>query len=213
MIDKYESMDVRPWERQPGEEKARYDAFCVYRDLGPDRTLELLAKVCDRKKSTLYKYSSHNNWTERVAAWDEYQDAMRREAHNEVAAGMAERHARLSLLIQEKVIMRLKTMPIERMSTRELAQLIDIAVKIERQAFGEPGAIIENQGNPLVQEIQNIYNDVKVINADPNAVDAALKAWKSVATGDGDGTPESSEHGTHVQPEAISAPPSHSPSE
>lgn len=39
------------WERQPRESSKAYAAFCVYRDLGPERSLEKVRQNLDKPRS------------------------------------------------------------------------------------------------------------------------------------------------------------------
>ena len=62
------------YDRQEGETNKAYAAFCIYRDLGVDRTLEKAAKnfypsdprqIGARNRSQLSVWSRHNNWVKR----------------------------------------------------------------------------------------------------------------------------------------------------
>lgn len=59
-----------------GESPLAFACFCVYRDMGPTRSLRLAGeqKVNGKKRSLAQwgKWSSRFGWKERVAAWDEY---------------------------------------------------------------------------------------------------------------------------------------------
>ncbi len=62
---------MNPWDRQEGETPKAYAAFCAYRDLGTERSLEKVGgssakvRVCER-------WSSRYSWPARAAAWDEH---------------------------------------------------------------------------------------------------------------------------------------------
>ena len=78
---------ARLWERQKGESESAYAAFLIYRDLGPNRTLELAAEwqADDANPngtktvpiSGLKKFSAKWDWVERCRAWDNHLQAER----------------------------------------------------------------------------------------------------------------------------------------
>jgi hypothetical protein len=76
-----------PWEQQPHEGIHAFDAFAVYRDLGPDRSIdrawrsihgadETGAKRSGKKKTLLERrwrlWFSEFNWLTRANAYDRY---------------------------------------------------------------------------------------------------------------------------------------------
>jgi len=60
------------WERQNNESSKAYAAFCVYRDLGPERSLEKVRQNLDkpRTRKWLGEWSVKYNWVERAQAYD-----------------------------------------------------------------------------------------------------------------------------------------------
>jgi hypothetical protein len=58
------------WDRQPGEGRAAYDHFCIYRDLGPGRTLEECRKVAGITMNVAEGYSARFSWVARTDQWD-----------------------------------------------------------------------------------------------------------------------------------------------
>ena len=62
----------KPYDRQPHETDKSWAAFCVYRDLGRERTLEKAQKQCNYKSCyNLFQWSSKYKWRERCRAFDD----------------------------------------------------------------------------------------------------------------------------------------------
>ncbi len=131
------------WERQPGETGKAYSHFAKYRDLGPERSMEKLRKNLGVKVSQtrLEQLSVKYNWVNRAAAYDDYIDRKKREEKEKAILDMAERHARLAVAFQQKVVERLRELDSAELEPRDLSKWLDIAVKVERLARGEPTEI------------------------------------------------------------------------
>jgi hypothetical protein len=88
---------AEPWSRQPGVSARAYSAFCVYRDLGPARSLAHVTHCCrgrqaasavtpehaksgrlskTRKSGQVGAWSRTHAWGERCRSWDSYQSAV-----------------------------------------------------------------------------------------------------------------------------------------
>lgn len=74
-------MKTSPWEKQPGETSTDFKYFCIYRDMGYERTLEKTQQQAGLKsmKSVAIRSSKHH-WVARAAAWDNHLDGQRRKA-------------------------------------------------------------------------------------------------------------------------------------
>ena len=75
------------WERQSGETDKSFDAFTIFRDLGPNRTLvdvfrrrspDSRASASGRLPSYFVDWASKWNWKERAAAYDAHLDSVKR---------------------------------------------------------------------------------------------------------------------------------------
>jgi hypothetical protein len=53
---------------------------------------------------------------------------------------MARRHVEMARAVQEKLLMRLDSLTIDDIAVRDLPRLLDVAVKVERQALGLEGS-------------------------------------------------------------------------
>lgn len=63
------------WARQNSERSKAFSLFCMYRDMGPERSLEKLHQICPEPAPavrTLKLYSKTHDWVKRVQAYDDY---------------------------------------------------------------------------------------------------------------------------------------------
>ncbi len=128
------------WERQPGESSKAYAVYCVYRDLGPERSLEKAIQKLDKKrvKQTIWQWSSKYNWVARCQAYDDYIERRKREEKEKAILEMAERHAKLAMAFQQRIAQRIQQIEPSELSPSDLAKWLDVATKLERLSRGEP---------------------------------------------------------------------------
>ena len=77
------SPKFKPYDRQPNETDKSWAAFCVYRDMGRDRSLAKLQQERGDKgdkniQSILFKWSVKHSWVKRCSAFDD--DELERES-------------------------------------------------------------------------------------------------------------------------------------
>lgn len=62
----------KPYDRQPNETDKSWAAFCIYRDMGRERTLAKAQKECNYKSCyNLFQWSSKYKWSNRCSAFDD----------------------------------------------------------------------------------------------------------------------------------------------
>jgi hypothetical protein len=145
----------KPWDRQVGESSKTYSHFCIYRDMGTDRSLRKLA--ADAKTTSnlrqLQHWSARWNWVARCQSYDDElqrQDRLRREKERR---DMVSRHAKIAVLGQNLVVkgieklLRLIEEGERELSASDASRLLDVAVKVERLSRGEPTEISELGGS------------------------------------------------------------------
>ena len=74
------------WEKRESETARAYRAFCVYRDMGVDRSLAKVREKLDKKtgyERQLGEWSSDHEWVKRVAAYDAHLEALLRNEQEE----------------------------------------------------------------------------------------------------------------------------------
>lgn len=64
------SMEPDPWNMRTDESPRAYDAFWIYLNLWPDRSIPRAAAVLGKSVSLLWRWSARYGWVERAAAWD-----------------------------------------------------------------------------------------------------------------------------------------------
>lgn len=130
------------WERQPGETAKAYNAFCVYRDLGPGRSLEKAAQALGLKSRKYFSnWHARHNWVARAEAYDMYIEKLKRQEHEQAILEMTRRHAELAVAFQEKIAERIRTIDPNELTPQDLARWLEIATKLERLSRGEPTEI------------------------------------------------------------------------
>jgi hypothetical protein len=130
------SETVKLWMRLDGETFAAYNAFCCYRDMGVDRSYTLVAQKLDISRTLVARWASRWRWQKRITAYLHHLDADHLRKQRLDIQDMNARHRKLSLVFQEKIADRLKTLDVNDLTPQDLAKWAAVAVEIERGAFG-----------------------------------------------------------------------------
>jgi hypothetical protein len=132
-----------------GESATCFSSFCVYRDLGPQRTLAKAAEIAQRSTAVFEGYSKKGNWVARAAAWDLAKDRAAREAELEAIRDMRKRHVEIALNLQQLGLLSLESY-LKRvqeqgavLSAEELLKVLRQGTDLERLTRGEPQQITE----------------------------------------------------------------------
>ncbi len=128
------------WERLPNESSKAYQAFCIYRDLGVERSLEKVAQNRGKpgSKSWLNTWSTKYHWVERAQAYDDYMEQEKRKEQERAILEMVERHTKEAMALQQKALERLKSLDSSELSTKDVLSYLLEAMKLERLSRGEP---------------------------------------------------------------------------
>jgi hypothetical protein len=112
--------DRPPWARRDDETDAQWMGFKKFRDVGLGRTIEEAWAEYARKRglkserapSHFHEWKDENDWLERAAEWDRYQDRQYRadieEARRDATRKLADRASNAALLLAAKATGRLK---------------------------------------------------------------------------------------------------------
>jgi len=163
--------DRQPWERVSHESSKAYMHFSLYMSMGVTRSLRKLAEDtrCISKVAQLRRWSVRHGWVQRTQEYDAYQEQLLRLEQEKERRQMAKRHASIAVLGQNLVVSSLQRTveeltqnPEKKLSIRDVTHLLDIAVKVERLARGEPTEISELEGSaarPLRLTVEEIARE------------------------------------------------------
>lgn len=149
----------KPWERQPDETPKQYEAFCVYRDMGTNRTLEKVGQHLGKSATLMERWSSKNQWVNRVTAWDDERERIERETAQkqqlEDIKKMRKRHAAIATQMIVKASMALQQIPPEEVKAADISRMVDVASKLERISRGDVGDVVEERdGGKAIDPVQ-----------------------------------------------------------
>jgi hypothetical protein len=174
---------VEVWERQFGESVKAYQAFAIFRDLGADRSCQEVARRLSKSGTQIYKWSSKWNWYNRARAFDLEQERQNRELWHKERIEMDERQAKISLMLQDKVVKRLINMTEAEIAKTPLAMMIkafEIAVKIERLARGVATEHVANDYEGEIN-VRSSMLDYEKILRDPKATELTCQLLDHLA--------------------------------
>ncbi len=149
----------KPWERQPDETTKPYEAFCVYRDMGIERSIRKVAERLSKSETLMARWSTKNNWVERVTAWDDEQERIEREAAQkqqlEDIKKMRKRHAAIATQMLIKASTALQSLPPDEVKAADISRMVDVASKLERISRGDVGDVVEERdGGKAIDPVQ-----------------------------------------------------------
>lgn len=146
-----------PWERQKGESRQAFAAFCTYRDLGVTRSIVRASETLAKSGSLLSRWSQDWHWVARTNGYDDHLAAVAVQQAEQESREMVQRHARLSVAVLNLVAKRLAGPDVidhRKLDAQDVARLLDTAVKIERAARGVPDItrqeVTGKDGGPVV---------------------------------------------------------------
>jgi hypothetical protein len=80
---------MRAYERLPAESPQAFEAYKVYRDMGPGRSRKLVGERLGKDVSLMSRWQGRHSWVERARERDEYIDSIKQQAIDEYAREQA----------------------------------------------------------------------------------------------------------------------------
>jgi hypothetical protein len=154
-----------PWDRLPNERSKAYHLFCMYRDLGPTRTLERLARVEDSNskrvatRANLKVYSRKYDWVARARSYDDYLAEKERIDNEQLILEMNRRQAEDGRFFQHIAVKSLNKRESDKLSPTEADRLFNTGVKTERLARGAQTEAVNVEVSTNVKVAQKIVAD------------------------------------------------------
>jgi hypothetical protein len=145
------NLDLKVWEKQPGERDKRWEAFQIYRDMSPgERTLAKVAFQLGKSETLMERWSAEDGWRSRVDEFDQYLDreaTQKKQVESERAkVEMTERQTKVVVFVQNRAVERFRAITNSEWNKIPIHQLTDIfldAAKFERVSRGLPSDSIE----------------------------------------------------------------------
>lgn len=138
----------------------------MYRDQGSDRSLTKVALEVHKSRPLLGRWSRRDDWVARARAWDDELNRAKDAAQVKATVEMADRHARAAEALLGRGLQGLQTVKTAEMGPRDIAYMLDVAVKIERLSRGQPNERVEMIGlvvTPLIQQLITVFIEVNEI--------------------------------------------------
>lgn len=169
---------IHDWERQDGESVVAFDAFVVYRDIGTDRSLRLVAQKVAKSLPLMKRWCARWQWGVRIEAWTHHEDRARQSGYLKGVRDMSERQARQAMTAASAllspaaaVIKRIQKAnkegedPFESLSLEKLINLVESVapmiiqmLEAERVARGLPPAGGSGSGGVNVMIDQSLHS-------------------------------------------------------
>lgn len=156
---------IEAWDRLPNERSKAYYLFCLYRDLGPTRTLEKLAHVKDSDsnrvatRANLKVYCRKYQWVARARSHDDYLAEQARVDNEQHILEMNRRQAEDGRFFQHIALKSLKKRESDKLSPGEADRLFNTGVKTERLARGAGTETVNVEVSTDVEVARKIIAD------------------------------------------------------
>lgn len=155
----------QPWERQKGESARAFEAFLVYLQMGPDRSIQAVSHKLAKSIPLIKRWSSDNNWVERCRAWDNYLQQEAKKAAVAEVRRMNQRHAKMASAIQATAMQALQEMGTSMVDPKNFAAIVKLATDLERQSLtaevaeNMPSAQDHREDDPLTKSLKEEFGD------------------------------------------------------
>lgn len=132
------SAPLQPWERdaRPGHDTGpAWEAFVIFRDMGPTRKVERVAEQLGKRASGLSRWTTRDDWWARAAAYDRYQDAKARDKLDSMKYRVLERLAMIARRGEAVLLEALAQTDPSTLSPQDIAAFARTFVELERSVY------------------------------------------------------------------------------
>lgn len=136
-------------DRQKGEGAKAWAAFCLYRDMGADRSLAKVGRTVGKTTVQMERYSRNHKWVARVHAFQAEQDSIAEEARKRAIQTMYSNQE--NLVAKMYTTLQLGLGSIDEYQVGGLASMAKAVVAIDRQRLGlvDKVEITGKDGGPM----------------------------------------------------------------
>ena len=126
-------VEIAPWERQPGETEKAYEAFLIYKNLGPGRTFKSVADKLQKSYTLIRRWKEQGEWESRAADYDRENERKEQIATQQARKKMIERHIKIGTSLQGKALQALETIAPEEMKPQDIERFLQFGTKLESE--------------------------------------------------------------------------------
>lgn len=164
------------FEQQPKESNKAFAAFSMYLSLGPQRSLDSVARKLSKSEGLIARWSSRWRWTERVSAHASHLAMVEREATEALARSKSavwltrkeeereeEWALRRELITASREVLKRFTEQGKGATLGDVARALDLACKLGRLACGmatDKTEITGEDGGPIQVELSAALNKI-----------------------------------------------------
>lgn len=149
--------EIQLWERQPGESRKAFEAFCIYRDQGADRSQRAVCEKLAKSRALISRWSAQYGWVDRAAAWDAEQDKILRRKQIQDIKRMRETHANLATAMLVKAARALQRIPDDEIRAQDICRMVEVAAHLERESRGDSGEVVEVRDGGTAPDLVQFY--------------------------------------------------------
>jgi hypothetical protein len=163
-----EMLPFESWEHLTGEGAAAFSAFCVFRDLGPERSIIKAIESAEKNETIRAKryrvwrnWASKYRWNERAADYDKYTEQLKQTEFRKTIEAQGEIHRMVTGKMLDVVMKKLDTMSPADLGNGTVAEWVQTAIKAERDAAGfmQTSGLTPNGKNEPKQGELNFVSD------------------------------------------------------
>jgi hypothetical protein len=140
-----EMLPFESWERLKGESSAAFAAFCVFRDVGPERNIrkavDSVLRNIEKDETRLEKrygvwrnWSTLFRWRERAADYDRYIEQLKQTEMRKTIEAQGEKHREVTGKMLDVVSRKLDLMKAEELTQSSVTEWASMAIRAEREA-------------------------------------------------------------------------------
>lgn len=146
--------EIKPWERRPEESTKAFEAFCIYRDMGRERSLSKVAEKLQKSETLMGRWSRTYDWVERAADWDDEADRQAAQKQLKDIANARVRQRKQAVKMQLKALQLLEDIKQGDAKLSEIVSLMKLGMEQERICLGDVGDVIEERKGDSVPSVQ-----------------------------------------------------------
>lgn len=140
---------IEPWERQPEETEKAYEAFLVYKNLGPGRTFTAVSRRLQKSGTLIQRWKNRYNWEQRAAAFDRENERKEQLSIQKARAQMIKNHIGIARSLQGKAIKALEAMDPDELKPGDIRDFLRFGVSLEKETRAD---IDEQKGTTKGQD-------------------------------------------------------------